>query len=99
MKSKKQDAGRQITDVERNIVGRMKMGRNIALIGVFCPFFWIAVFSGATGQTLYANAIHSGIVIVIGLAILATYRLRLARYRKDSRRDPGIKRNNIAGMR
>ncbi|SDZ91140.1 hypothetical protein SAMN05660420_00698 [Desulfuromusa kysingii] len=49
-----------------------KAGRNIALLGFFCPFFWIALLSGADGSTLAFHATHSGIVFLIGVAIIIT---------------------------
>ncbi|MDD4197132.1 MAG: hypothetical protein PHT96_12120 [Syntrophorhabdaceae bacterium] len=66
-----------VSDTANKIIMKIKMGRNIALIGVFCPFFWMALFAGARGQVLYFNAIHSGAVIAIGLVIIATYGMRL----------------------
>lgn len=47
-----------------------RTGRNIALLGLFCPFFWIALFSGVTGAELAFHAIHSGIVFLIGMVIM-----------------------------
>ncbi|MGR5063880.1 hypothetical protein [Photobacterium sp. DNB22_13_2] len=47
-----------------------KAGRNIALLGFFCPIFWIALFSGADAQSLAFHATHSGIVFLIGIAIM-----------------------------
>jgi hypothetical protein len=45
-------------------------GRNIALLGLFCPFFWFALFSGADKATLIFHATHSGIVFLIGVVIM-----------------------------
>lgn len=70
------------TELERTLLNGMKTGRNIALVGVFCPFFWFSLLSGASRQTIQFNAIHSGIVILIGLAILLVYRFNLGRMRK-----------------
>lgn len=61
--------------------GMVRNGRNIALIGVFCPFFWISVFSGASVQMIGFNAVHSGIVILIGLGIMTGGYLMLRRTR------------------
>jgi len=47
-----------------------KSGRNIALLGFFCPFFWFSLFSGADASTILFNAIHSGIVFLIGVVIM-----------------------------
>ncbi|MCX7749127.1 MAG: hypothetical protein N2645_19880 [Clostridia bacterium] len=69
---------------EENMITGIKTGRNIALVGVFCPFFWISVLTGSSIQTIQFNAIHSGIVILIGLAIASIYRFNLGRIRKRS---------------
>lgn len=45
-------------------------GRNIALLGFFCPFFWIALLSGAEKATLLFHATHSAIVFLVGVAIM-----------------------------
>ena len=62
----------------------MKSGRNIALVGLFCPIFWLSLFMGAAGSRLMANAIHSGIIIFMGsvyysinYAMLRRLRLKL----------------------
>lgn len=47
-----------------------KMGRNIALLGIFCPFFWFALFTGADSSTLVFHASHSSIVFLIGVFIM-----------------------------
>jgi len=47
-----------------------KSGRNIALLGLFCPFFWFSLFSGADSSTILFNAIHSGIVFLLGVVIM-----------------------------
>jgi len=39
-----------------------RVGRNIALLGLFCPFFWFALLTGADASTLYFHATHSLIV-------------------------------------
>ena len=47
------------------------------LIGIFCPFFWFAFLSGAQGNDLMFNAVHSGIVILFCLLYSATYWIQL----------------------
>ncbi|WPJ94534.1 hypothetical protein SH580_13945 [Coraliomargarita algicola] len=49
---------------------QMKAGRNIALLGFFCPIFWFALFLGADKSTLAMHAAHSGIVFSIGVVIM-----------------------------
>lgn len=53
-------------DDEKHLIGGIKTGRNIALVGVFCPIFWLSLFTGASGSVLLFDAIHSSIVIFIG---------------------------------
>ncbi len=48
----------------------IKTGRHIALLGLFCPFFWFALFSGADAATIMLHAAHSGIVFLIGVAVV-----------------------------
>jgi hypothetical protein len=60
---------------ENELMARMKTGRNIALIGVFCPFFWYSLFSGAPANEVYFNAMHSGVVVLIGLVLMLKVKL------------------------
>lgn len=53
-----------------DISEQTKAGRNIALIGLFCPFFWYALFTGASKSELTFHAIHSSIVILIGIVVI-----------------------------
>lgn len=51
------------------IQAQMKTGKLIALIGIFCPLFWIALFSGqSTGAVLF-NFCHSMLFVVFGLSM------------------------------
>lgn len=54
-----------------SLTEQAKIGRNIALLGLFCPFFWLALLSNANPSTLAFHATHSGIVFLIGVAIMA----------------------------
>jgi len=54
----------------KNLSGQTRVGRNIALLGFFCPFFWIALLSGVRGTTLMFHAAHSSIVFLIGVVIM-----------------------------
>lgn len=52
----------------------IKTGRNILLVGVFCPFLWYAIISGASENFIILNVIHSAIIAGIGgLVILINY--------------------------
>lgn len=73
------------TQQEQQIIQGIKLGRNIALVGLFCPFFWIALFSRAPLDSVYFNAMHSGIVIAVGGAILIKRRIDLVRYKKTEK--------------
>jgi uncharacterized membrane protein len=39
------------------------------LIGFLCPILWVSVFSGRSERVVLMNAVHSGIVILIGLVL------------------------------
>lgn len=53
-----------------DISDKTRTGRNIALLGIFCPFFWFALFTGASRTELAFHATHSGIVFFIGIVIM-----------------------------
>ncbi len=69
----------QLTNREIYLRSNIRIGYGIMLIGVFCPFFWFALLSGAQGNDLMFNAVHSGIVILFGLLYFATYRIQSAK--------------------
>ncbi|MDD3136446.1 MAG: hypothetical protein PHF64_08085 [Methanoregula sp.] len=69
----------QLTNREIYLKNNIKIGYGIMLIGVFCPIFWISFLLGARGSELMFNAVHSGIVIMIGILYFATYRIQLGR--------------------
>ncbi|WP_417829927.1 hypothetical protein [Thalassospira sp.] len=46
-----------------------RTGAFIALLGLFCPIFWIAFFSGASKEELTFHAIHSAIVFCAGVVL------------------------------
>jgi len=51
---------------EKRLIEGMKTGRNIALIGVFCPIFWLSLFMGESVSVLLFNAVHSSLFIFLG---------------------------------
>ncbi|WP_087024946.1 hypothetical protein [Thaumasiovibrio subtropicus] len=55
---------------ERKMPQSARSGFMIAMLGLFCPLFWIALFTGASGKELLFHATHSGLVISIGLVIM-----------------------------
>lgn len=64
---------------ELYLKSQIKIGYGIMLIGIFCPIFWFSYLSGARGDELMINAIHSGLVILFGLAFVLIYRFQLHR--------------------
>jgi len=62
----------------------IKTGRNISLIGVFCPFLWYSIVSGASKNFIILNLIHSAIIVGIGILIIISYYLALLNYRKKT---------------
>ena len=57
----------------------IKLGRNITLIGFFCPIFWGSVIMGAPASVILFNLTHSGIIISLG-ALIAL--LNYVKYRR-----------------
>lgn len=45
-------------------------GAFITLLGLFCPLFWIALFTGASRAELTFHATHSGLVCCIGILLM-----------------------------
>jgi hypothetical protein len=81
-----------VSDIEIKLAFQKRIGWVIILIGFFCPFFWITLFSGIRGEMLYFNAAHSGFVMLFGLGYLLRIRYLLAKNNKtDSKR---LKVNN-----
>jgi len=72
---------------EGRLVDGVKMGRNIALIGLLCPFFWVALFSGADAAKVRFNAIHSGGVVLVGLAWMVKSLVQIERARRRAQRE------------
>lgn len=79
----KRDRNNQVkSDREKELTERVKTGRNVALIGVFCPLFWYSLFFGATMSEVYFNAAHSSIVAAIGLVVMVKGRRNLTKYQE-----------------
>ena len=55
---------------ERKLPSSARTGASIALLGLFCPFFWIALFTGASREELIFHGCHSGLVFLIGLVLM-----------------------------
>ena len=55
---------------ERKIPAAARTGAIITLLGIFCPIFWFALFTGASAAELKFHATHSGIVALIGVVLM-----------------------------
>lgn len=55
---------------ERRLPESAKPGVFIALLGFFCPIFWIALLTGASRGELIFHASHSSLVFLIGLVLV-----------------------------
>jgi phosphoglycerol transferase MdoB-like AlkP superfamily enzyme len=55
---------------ERKFSSAARQGLFIMLLGICCPIFWYALFTGASAQELKFHATHSSIVAGIGLIIM-----------------------------
>ena len=54
----------------RKLPASAKPGFTIALLGLFCPIFWIALLTGASRNELIFHGCHSGLVFAIGLTLM-----------------------------
>lgn len=71
-----------VSDIESKLAYHARIGWALILIGFFCPFFWVTLFSGVRGEMLYFNAAHSGFVMLFGLGYLLRIRYLIAKIRK-----------------
>jgi len=55
---------------ERQIKSQMKVGAGLTIFGLVCPFFWMSYFLKHPGFELWVYGVHSGIFILMGLALL-----------------------------
>ena len=67
----------QNTNREIQLKTNIKIGYGIMLIGIFCPIFWFSFLSGARGNELMFNAVHSSLVFLFGLGFVIIYRIQL----------------------
>jgi hypothetical protein len=67
----------QNTNREIQLKSNIKIGYGIMLIGIFCPIFWISFLSGARGNELMFNAVHSFLVFLFGLGFVIIFRIQL----------------------
>jgi|GEM_PF-935915 hypothetical protein len=69
----------QITNREIHLKSNIRIGYGIMLVGIFCPIFWLSLLSGARGDELIFNAIHSFLVFLFGIGFVIAYRIQLGR--------------------
>jgi hypothetical protein len=55
---------------ERRFPAAARQGAIIMLVGILCPLFWIAYFSGASKKELIFHACHSGIFVLVGMVLM-----------------------------
>jgi hypothetical protein len=68
-----------LTNREIQLKSNIKIGYGIMLVGIFCPIFWLSFLSGARGNELMFNAIHSFLVFLFGLGFVIAYRIQLGK--------------------
>ena len=54
---------------EKRLPQASKTGIFIALLGFFCPLFWVPFLSGKHISELWFDIIHSGIFVAIGIGM------------------------------
>lgn len=62
----------------------MKTGRNISLVGIFCPFFWYSLLTGMSTNFIILNAIHSALFILLGLFVMLVNYLILLNHKRKA---------------
>jgi len=60
----------------------IKTGRNISLVGVFCPILWYSILSGSSKRFIELNLIHSAIIAGLGLLVMLVNYIALFNYRR-----------------
>ncbi|MFA6472639.1 MAG: hypothetical protein WCU00_11430 [Candidatus Latescibacterota bacterium] len=62
----------------------MRAGIFVMLIGVLCPVFWISLFSGASGEILLADFLHSSLFILGGFVFFLINKVKMNRILRDN---------------
>ena len=75
---------KSVTSKIQNLNNGIKTGRNMLLVGVFCPFLWYSILSGCSKDFIILNLIHSGIIVGLGVLIIAINYLRILHSRSIS---------------
>jgi len=70
---------------KRKLPDSIRQGAFIALLGFFCPFFWTALFTGASRGELIFHFVHSGIVFFFGI-LLILKALSKERFAKETKK-------------
>jgi len=55
---------------KKQIYSLMKVGGMFALVGIFCPFFWMRIFAGDYGSETVVYGLHSAAFIGIGIVLI-----------------------------
>lgn len=77
------------------IQAQMKSGKMIALIGTFCPLFWIALFSGQSAGAVLFNFCHSMLFVLVGLFLYFKQKRKLLKIIEEKEKRPTQKRQAI----
>lgn len=83
-----------LTNRELYLKNQIKIGSGIMLIGIFCPIFWFSYLSGARGNDLMFNAVHSLIVILFGFLYFSVYWIQLQNEVAQGRRKERTSQEN-----
>ena len=63
--------GRGLKSKTEVLKSGIKTGRNILLVGLFCPFLWYSILTGSSRDFIIFNVVHSGIIVGLGFLILS----------------------------
>ncbi|QXP71572.1 hypothetical protein H0I29_05675 [Polaribacter sp. R2A056_3_33] len=83
LQGKKKDKKKNNTKIETLKKG-IKTGRDIILIGIFCPLLWYSILSGASKDLIIINLMHSGVIVALGFVLIVINYLALFRYKNAS---------------
>jgi len=54
---------------EKKLPNASKTGVFVALLGFFCPLFWVPFISGTPLRDLWFDMLHSGTFVVVGIGM------------------------------
>ena len=85
VKNKKHDQTKANNKMETFKKG-IKTGRNIVLIGIFCPLLWYSILSGSSKDLICINLMHSGVIASLGFVLIVINYLALFRNKKTHKK-------------